>query len=319
MSAPTAEPAVPDSLVATAAGLVHRPLAGTDVLSRRADRDGGGTVVVALLGPAGAPGADVVVKAGPPALVEAGARVQRHAHVVAHVVGAGAPGGCALAVPAVLGHDVAAGVVVMERAAGTTLAERLRRGDTAAFTRLGAALAGLHTADVAGLLPVRDLAGHLADLVLPQPDALATTGLERRLAGLAAATADAVLDAAGDRTPSRLVHRDVHPRQVLLDDRRTWLLDWDLGAGGDPALDLGNLVAGLRARYPVAVAAPAVDALLAGYAGGDTCAALERVGVHEAFSYLRLACKQARLHGPAAAGAVEDLLTRARLTLAARP
>jgi aminoglycoside phosphotransferase (APT) family kinase protein len=311
-------PAVPPALVAAASALAGRPLVGLDLLAQRPDRDGAGDVVVALLGDADRPGDDVVAKAGPPALVAAGVRVQRCAHVVATAAGAGLGGD--LAVPAVVAHDAAAGLVLMEHATGPTLADRFRRGDTGAFARVAAALAVLHTADGTGLLPARDLAGHLADLVLPQPDRLAATGLERRLTDLAAGTAGTVLAAAADHPAlSRLVHRDVHPRQVLVDGGRTWLLDWDLGAAGDPALDLGNLVAGLRARHPGRTAEPAVEAFLAGYAAGDTCDALARVGVHEAFTYVRLACKRARLHGPAAAGAVEDLLTRARLTLAALP
>ena len=113
------------------------------------------------------------------------------------------------------------------------------------------------------------------------------------------------------------MHRDVHAGQVLLDEHRTWLLDWDLAAAGDPAVDLGNLVGTIRAKYPPARAEAAVEALLYGYLAGDTTGVPAGLAVHEAFTYLRLACKRARLHGPAAAGTVEDLLTRARLTLAA--
>ena len=303
----TAAPAGLEALLGTASALAGRPLTVAHVLSRREDRDGGGTVVVAVLDPVGA-GARVVVKAGPPALVDAGARAQRLAHAVA---------GARLAVPAVLGHEP--GVVVMEHAAGPTLADRLRAGEVAAAGRVGAALAALHACDVSGVLPVRDLAGHFADLALPQPDGLARTGLAPRLGDRVAAVArDVVAAAGGVPAPARLVHRDVHPRQVLVGSR-VWLLDWDLAAGGDPALDLGNLVASVRTTHSDAVAGRTVDALLAGYAGGDTCDALARVAVHEAFTYVRLACKRARLGGASAAGAVEDLLGRARRVLVRLP
>lgn len=310
-------------LEAVAGRLAGRVVRLVEVLSVRADRAGAGAVVVAVVRPEG-PGADrdpVVLKSGPPALVAAGARAQRYAHVVAVAVGSttGRHTRCDLAVPRVLRDDAAGGRVLMERATGARLADLLRRDDLHAARRTGAALAGLHSADAGGLdLPVRDLAGCLADLVLPQPEHLATVGLERRLVAFATGTADAVLAAAhGHPAPARLVHRDVHAGQVLLDEQRTWLLDWDLAAAGDPAVDVGNLVGTIRAKYPPARAEAAVEALLDGYLAGDTTGVLGRLAVHEAFTYLRLACKRARLHGPAAAGTVEDLLTRARLTLAA--
>lgn len=36
------------------------------------------------------------------------------------------------------------------------------------------------------------------------------------------------------------IHRDFYPDQVLVDGSRLYLLDFDLYAGGDPALDIGN-------------------------------------------------------------------------------
>jgi aminoglycoside phosphotransferase (APT) family kinase protein len=48
-----------------------------------------------------------------------------------------------------------------------------------------------------------------------------------------------------DRTVVVLLHRDLHPDQLLIDDERSWLLDLDLAADGDPALDAGNMLAHL--------------------------------------------------------------------------
>jgi aminoglycoside phosphotransferase (APT) family kinase protein len=39
------------------------------------------------------------------------------------------------------------------------------------------------------------------------------------------------------------IHRDFHPGQVLIDGERVYLLDLDLYAAGDPALDVGNFLA----------------------------------------------------------------------------
>jgi hypothetical protein len=43
----------------------------------------------------------------------------------------------------------------------------------------------------------------------------------------------------------RGIHRDFHPGQMLVDGERVYLLDLDLYASGDPALDVGNFLAHL--------------------------------------------------------------------------
>jgi aminoglycoside phosphotransferase (APT) family kinase protein len=40
----------------------------------------------------------------------------------------------------------------------------------------------------------------------------------------------------------RGIHRDFYPDQVLVDGNRLYLLDFDLYARGDPALDIGNCI-----------------------------------------------------------------------------
>ena len=42
------------------------------------------------------------------------------------------------------------------------------------------------------------------------------------------------------------IHRDFYPDQVVVDDTRLYLVDLDLYADGDPALDIGNFVAHLK-------------------------------------------------------------------------
>ncbi|MGF1667047.1 MAG: aminoglycoside phosphotransferase family protein [Acidimicrobiia bacterium] len=48
--------------------------------------------------------------------------------------------------------------------------------------------------------------------------------------------------------PSVLVHRDLHPGQLVAHDGGLFILDLDTCSIGDPAIDVGNLAAHLRAR-----------------------------------------------------------------------
>ena len=303
-AATTARPPV-ECLRTAAESLLQQRLRLVEVLADRPVRDGVGRSTVAVLAPADG-GPAVVAKAGPADLVAVGAQAQRAA-------GTGLTAG--LAVPTVLAHDPA-GVLVMTRADGEPLLDLLHRGHLDAAHRVGAALAALHRTDPGAGIPALRLADHLADLVSPAPDDLAGTGLPADLVRLARTARRSVLSAAGPPAARRLLHRDLHPGQVLVAAGRTWLLDWDHAAVGDPALDLGNLVGTLRTKLPPAVAGAAVGALLAGYRPYDTTRAVDRLPAHEAFTYLRLACKRAR-RGAAAAGAVEDLLVRTMFTLTA--
>lgn len=175
--------------------------------------------------------------------------------------------------------------------------------------RAGTALAALHSLPVvAG--PTVGLAQCLADLVRPHPGVLAA-GLAD-LGPQVGALLVAVLDAEPSAPPARPVHRDVHLRQLLDDGRRTSLIDWDLAAQGDPALDVGNLVASLRSK---GVEEPAIEAVLDGYASEDRTGALGRLPVYEAFTYLRLACKRYRMHGRVVRPEVERLLDAAERVL----
>lgn len=52
----------------------------------------------------------------------------------------------------------------------------------------------------------------------------------------------------GSFTPASLcgIHRDFYPAQVIVDETRLWLLDFDLYCAGDPGLDAGNFIGHLR-------------------------------------------------------------------------
>lgn len=207
-----------------------------------------------------------------------------------------------LAVPRALGYLARHRVLVQESVSGTVPTER----DPARLRQVGAAMARLHASPVL-LGPPTSVADHLRDLVHPHPQALVHAF--PRLAGQINTLLEQLLALpAGGAAP---IHRDLHPRQLLLTRSRVWLLDWDLAAQGDPALDVGNLCAYLRARWQATAAEKAVAAFLTGYAPTSGPGVLDRVGLFEAFASLRLACKQFRLHGQAAEPAVTELLTHA--------
>lgn len=88
-----------------------------------------------------------------------------------------------------------------------------------------------------------------------------------------------------------LLHRDLHDKQLLVDEDGTvGVLDFDLLAVGDPALDLGNLLAHLDLRVAqdlLADAGPLRDAVLDGYAPDR--ALLTRLPAAERATRLRLA------------------------------
>ncbi len=95
-------------------------------------------------------------------------------------------------------------------------------------------------------------------------------------------------------TSSSLIHRDLHDKQILVDDDGVvGLLDLDTLAIGDPALDVANLLAHLELRVlqgqgSLDGARVAADAFLEGYRPAPEL--MERVVTYVATSRLRLAC-----------------------------
>ncbi len=90
-----------------------------------------------------------------------------------------------------------------------------------------------------------------------------------------------------------LIHRDLHPGQVVVNGGGVGFLDWDAAAWGEPELDLGNLAAhimldDLQRRGRVSVAPERVEALRTGYRasrGIDEA----RFGAYTSSALLRLA------------------------------
>jgi len=226
-----------------------------------------------------------------------------------------------LRVPRLVLHDATAGLVVTERVTGSSLAEHISAGDLSAVHLAGRAVARLHRAPVV-VGPCRDLAGHVTDLIRPHPRELASAVPE--LAGQIAALLQglaACLATAG-ANGVRPVHRDLHPRQLFVqhDGRRSSvvLLDWDLAAQGDPALDVGNLRAWLRHRHPADRAGAVARAFEDGYAQHGDPTVLDHADVYAAFTRLRLAVKRFRVDGPAALPVVRHLLDEASCLITPR-
>ena len=147
-------------------------------------------------------------------------------------------------VPEVLGSLPELGLWLQRALPGEPCCPFFQPGaDTALARQIADALADLHDNPVATLRnwTVKDelevLQERLARAAIDRPD------LASRI--------DAVLSACKrcaaqlPATPLTGIHRDFHPGQVLVDAQRLVLLDFDLYALGDPALDVGNFVAHL--------------------------------------------------------------------------
>lgn len=115
--------------------------------------------------------------------------------------------------------------------------------------------------------------------------------LSRDVHSLTTMTDDIV--AAMPAVPGALLHRDFYHDQALIDGDRVWLIDLDLCAEGDPALDVGNFIAHLEElaiREPSS--APALSAasarFRARYAELDGGLAEPRVNAWAALALARL-------------------------------
>lgn len=200
-----------------------------------------------------------------------------------------------LAVPEVTAWLPRARVLVQSASPGRPLLPLLLspswRQATAAAAR---ALACLHALPT-GRGRATALVDHLRELVHPAPvvTAAAVPALATRILNV-----ERVLKAHvwADPPPPVPIHRDAHARQMTQAGSRVWIVDWDLFARGDAALDVANFAVYLRThlgrRGPAAA-----DAFLDAYVtiGSDVA---PRLPVYVALTYLRLASKAVRLRRP---------------------
>ena len=212
--------------------------------------------------------------------------------------------------PRVLDVDLAAGTVTTAALTGSTLHEAIADPDLGEqMVEVGRTLAHLHAAplpdEVARHGPEAEIAvvdrwWRLAEEYGAAAPRTAVTAARARLAELLSRSS----------ASNALLHRDLHDKQVVLGNGGPGLLDLDLLAVGDPALDLANLVVHLELRarqgaLPPSRAIELTEHLVAGYAPDPrTLAALPG---YLLATRLRLVALYA--FRPASAAAAAELLT----------
>jgi aminoglycoside phosphotransferase (APT) family kinase protein len=219
-----------------------------------------------------------------------------------------------LAVPRVLDWNKRRRVLLQSLAPGRPLLPELQSARRRfALRAAGRALACLHRTPVQ-VGRVTGMTEHLTELVRPHPDVLA---LDLPAIGARVRAVTATLTA-GSRPAEAArpvaIHRDAHPRQMFLDGPRLWVVDWDLYARGDAALDVANFAVYLRTHLEQGAAAAEifVEAYLG--AGTDVTARLPRF---IALTYVRLIAKSARLRRPDWQERIRVYLDRAERALSA--
>jgi aminoglycoside phosphotransferase len=195
-----------------------------------------------------------------------------------------------LRTPAVEQVDPQRGTVTTAALPGVPLHELLRSTRAeAACMATGAALAAVHRIPVPADLPEHSLADEQEVARTWQAWAAA---FGAPLAFHPSETANAVQDAEpADRRAVAVVHRDFHDKQVLVaDDDTVGILDFDLAAVGDPALDLANLLVHLQLRQRQGMltdSSPLEHAVLLGYQ--PSAELLSRLPRYMSLTWTRLA------------------------------
>jgi aminoglycoside phosphotransferase (APT) family kinase protein len=220
-----------------------------------------------------------------------------------------------LPTPRILDADPVAASVTTAPLPGRTLTELLPDGSGPDAGRAaGRALAALHRVDPRTArfrdLPRHDLAAEQAvtDSWLRQvrehraitwPVETAAPPFPEPVEGQAASIGPGPSTGSGKEIPTdhcrpdqrTLIHRDLHDGQLLIDgDGRAGVLDFDLLAVGDPALDLANLLEHLQLRADQGLLsdpAPLIDAVLAGY--DPAAAIMSRIPTYRELTRRRLA------------------------------
>ncbi|MBK7782639.1 MAG: aminoglycoside phosphotransferase family protein [Ardenticatenia bacterium] len=160
-------------------------------------------------------------------------------------------GGPQVQLPPVLAVAPEWGLVVIGGLRGEPFLDRLAAGQPGLTRQIAEAMAHLHAITAAQLpndaFPHHDAARELAPLAARLRDLESACPTLAGQARAARQSVERVHDRA-ERLPWRwrLLHRDLHPGQVLVDGSRLAIVDWDDAALGEPAVDLANFAAHLR-------------------------------------------------------------------------
>ncbi|HRO10180.1 phosphotransferase, partial [Amaricoccus sp.] len=235
----------------------------------------------------------------------------------------------AAAVPDVVAVLPAAHLWLQARVDGPTLTDLLAPGGALPpLAATGRALARLHAIPPADLQPPGLRAWSMEDEIAVLDDALARAAAARpELAPRLAALLPRLAARARQLPPAPVtgIHRDFYPDQVIAGPATTWIVDLDLFALGDPAIDVANFLAHLRElalrRWDAPAAlAPQETAFLDGYAAHRPLPDAARLEALAALSLARHVWISMRT--PGRAGHAEAILSAAatpdRLAPAAR-
>ncbi len=217
------------------------------------------------------------------AFKERGARHRRAAAMLERLRGLLPPRQCG--VPQVLGVCDTLHTLFMEQLPGIPLIEA-GAALPGAWRRAGAALRALHDAEIPA--PSYRACDELAMLErrVAATSALFPARSEELHGALRRVSRELLSLPSAEPRP---VHRDFHEKQVLLDERRLWMIDFDTLALADPALDLGNLAAHIElSRLQGTAVAGAMEQFLAGYTPDP--AFDRRLGPWTRAALLRLVC-----------------------------
>lgn len=210
-----------------------------------------------------------------------------------------APDG-ALSLPAPLALFPALGLMIHESVPGADLRHALAAGEADGALRLaGRWLARLHGAAPPAGVKLKAQAREVRKIdrwcgeIAPH-----LGGSERRRLRQARSLLHGIAEGLSPCTPA-LIHRDFYPANVFWDGRRVCVLDFDQLALGDPALDAGHFLAhlqnaALRAAGRADTYAGAGAVFLDSYLEGARAGIAPRLPLYRAYTFLKLAAKEAR-------------------------
>lgn len=212
-------------------------------------------------------------------------------------------------VPQVRAADPQRGTVTLEALPGATVHRLLADAGTSGSAlrvlcdrarAAGRAVARLHRVPVPQTAAGHDLGAEIAVTERWVAQAASRCGLRVDRSGLLGGIRARA--AAHRPEPGALLHRDLHDKQLLVDGEEVGILDLDLTAVGEPALDLANLLVHLELRghqglVPLSWVRPLAEALVDGYAPGAATRA--GLALHASLCRLRLAAVYAFRPGDA--------------------